>query len=203
MNFKPWDARLAGALVRPFVRSRLIHPNHFTLLRLLVGLAGAALFAGGQSPNLAALLVVTSNFLDHTDGELARMSGKTSRFGHHFDLAADAIVTVGLFAGIGCGLAHGAIGGAAVALGAAAGIAVALIFHLRHQMESVHGKSVTRQPQWGGFEAEDVLYLIPLVTLCDGLEWFLYAAGIGAPLACGLTTASYRRVMRAGAATPS
>ena len=110
MSNKPWDAQLAAALVRPFIHSRIVHPNHFTALRLLVGGAGAFCFASGGHANLAAGLVVASNFLDHTDGELARESGKTSRFGHYFDLISDALVTVGLFAGIGVGLAHGPLG---------------------------------------------------------------------------------------------
>ncbi len=39
MTDKPWDARLAAALVRPFLATRWAHPNHFTTLRLLVGAA--------------------------------------------------------------------------------------------------------------------------------------------------------------------
>jgi uncharacterized membrane protein len=62
-------------------------------------------------------------------------------------------------------------------------------------MENAHGKTVTQQPQWAGFEAEDVLYLIPLVTLSGGLEWFLYAAAVGAPAASMIVLRDYRRVM--------
>lgn len=193
---KPWDARLAAALVRPLLGSRWVHPNHFTTIRLLVGVAGASAFASGVWPNLGAALVVLSNFLDHTDGEFARMSGKTSRFGHYYDLASDALVTVGLFAGIGIGLAQDDESVLEMILGLIAGGAVAMIFHLRNQMESAHGKEATRQPHWAGFEAEDVLYLMPLVTLCGGLTWFLYAAAVGAPLACLLVAVSYARVMR-------
>ncbi|MEQ8663266.1 MAG: CDP-alcohol phosphatidyltransferase family protein, partial [Gammaproteobacteria bacterium] len=81
MTDKPWDARVAAWLIRPFITSRHVMPNHFTALRLAVGLAGACCFARGDVPNLAALLIVASNFLDHTDGELARLGGKGSRFG--------------------------------------------------------------------------------------------------------------------------
>ena len=196
MNRKPWDARIASFIITPFVDSRFVHPNHLTGLRLLVGLAGAACFARGESPNLAALLIVVSNFLDHTDGELARLSGKTSRFGHYFDLASDALVTIGMFAGIGIGLAQGTLGTKAIVMGAIAGIAVAAIFHLRNDMENHLGKIATRQPQWAGFEAEDVLYLMPAVTFSGSLEWFLYAAAIGAPVACVLVAVQYVRAMQ-------
>ena len=196
MSTKPWDARMAAVVVAPFIDSNLIHPNHFTSIRLLVGLAGAACFASGHYANTAALLIVMSNFLDHTDGELARMSGKTSRFGHYFDLASDAIVTVAMFAGIGIGLANGGLGAWAIVAGSVAGLAVAIIFHLRYMLENQYGKGATRQPQWAGFEAEDVLYLLPVVTLTGTLDWFLYAAAIGAPAACVIVTVHYVRVMR-------
>lgn len=198
MSNKPWDARLAAALVRPAMGSNWVHPNHFTTLRLLVGAAGTIAFATGQWPNLGAALVVLSNFLDHTDGEFARMSGKTSRFGHYYDLLSDALVTVGLFAGIGIGvgLAQDTHSTLEINLGLLAGGAVAIIFYLRTKIEDVYGKDATRQAHWAGFEAEDVLYLMPLVTLCDGLQWFLYAAAIGAPLACLAAALTYLRVMR-------
>jgi archaetidylinositol phosphate synthase len=179
MTSKPWDARLARLLITPFIESSVVHPNHFTALRLLVGIAGAACFATGTWLNAGALLVVFSNFLDHTDGELARLSGKSSRFGHYFDLIADAVVTVGMFVGIGIGLARGGLGTQAIIMGAIAGLAVVVIFHLRHLMEDEHGKVATRQPRWAGFEAEDILYLMPLVTVSGGLYWFLHAAAIG------------------------
>lgn len=92
-RLKPWDALLAAKLMTPLRESR-ITPNHITTLRLVVGIAGAYLFAGGDSPNLAALLVVLSNFIDHCDGELARIAQQSSRFGHYYDLVCDAAVTV-------------------------------------------------------------------------------------------------------------
>ncbi len=202
MTDKPWDARAAAWLVSPFINSPRVMPNHFTALRLLVGLAGAVCFAVGDAPNVAALLIVTSNFLDHADGELARLGNKGSRFGHYFDLASDAVVTIGMFAGIGIGLMQSPLGNWAAIMGAAAGIAVALIFHLRYQMENRHGKSATKQAQWAGFEAEDVLYLIPLVTLSGALVGFLWAAAIGAPLAAIFVTSQYLRSMRTESPQP-
>ena len=180
---RPWDARLAVQLVAPFRDSAIITPNHFTSLRLLSGLAGCMLFAAGDHSNLAAGLVVFSNFIDHADGELARMSGKSSPFGHCYDLAADAAVTIGLFVGIGWGLHDAESRAWAIAVGIAAGLSVALIFQLRNVMEQAAGKSAVRQPALAGFEAEDVLYLLPLVTIFDVLPEFLIAAGVGAPIA--------------------
>src|ERR1700685_42929 len=88
---RPWDARLARRFVAP-LKDSWVTPNHLTTVRLGVGLAAAAAFLPGTYgwSNLAALLLVVSNFLDHTDGELARMSGKSSRIGNIYDLASDA-----------------------------------------------------------------------------------------------------------------
>jgi phosphatidylglycerophosphate synthase len=190
MTAKPWDARLAFLLVQPFQHS-WVTPNHFTTLRLLVGLAAVAAFATGHWPNLGALLMVLSNFLDHTDGELARLSGKGSRFGHFYDLACDALIHILLFVGIGIGLSANGVNDWAWLMGIVAGVAVALIFHLRNEIEQNHGKAAVKQPNLAGFEAEDVLYLLPVVTLLDGLWPFLIAASIGAPLALVIVIKEY------------
>ncbi|MFB9124210.1 CDP-alcohol phosphatidyltransferase family protein [Paraburkholderia dipogonis] len=109
-----------------------VTPNHLTTLRLLIGLAGALCLAHGEFAwaNAGALLIVLSNFVDHTDGELARIGGKSSRIGHFYDLACDALVTVMLFVGMGVGAGATHIAGLKIApgvLGAVAGVAIALI----------------------------------------------------------------------------
>src|SRR6201996_9167456 len=185
---RPWDARLGRRLVTP-LKDTWVTPNHLTTVRLIVGLAGAAAFTPGTWgwTNLAALLVIVSNFLDHTDGELARISGKTSRIGHLYDLASDAVVTILLFCCIGIGVAAGGVrampfGLPAALMGTVAGAAVALIFYLRMRIEAMLGKAGTKQTSRAAFETEDVLYLLPLVTLFGGLTPFLTAAVVGAPL---------------------
>src|SRR5882757_9014684 len=77
---RPWDARLARRLVTP-LKDSWVTPNYLTTIRLFVGLAAAASFIPGTYgwSNLAAVFLILSNFLDHTDGELARISCKTSR----------------------------------------------------------------------------------------------------------------------------
>src|SRR5580698_2537218 len=166
---RPWDAQLARRLITP-LKDSWVTPNDLTTVRLCVGLGAAAAFLPGTYgwSNLAALLLILSNFLDHTDGELARISGKTSRGGHLYDLACDALVTILLFVSIGVGLG--------------AGIAIALIFFLRMRIEEMAGKAANKQASVGGFETEDVLYLLPLVTLTNVVLPFVVVASIGAPL---------------------
>jgi phosphatidylglycerophosphate synthase len=197
---RPWDARLARRLVAPLVHT-WVTPNHLTTLRLAVGLAAAAAFIPGSFgwSNIAALLLILSNFLDHTDGELARISGKTSRAGHLYDLASDAAVTVLLFIAIGVGIAARPGIGLAVPpaiLGLVAGSAVALIFYLRMRIEALLGKTATRQASLGGLETEDVLYLLPLATLSNSLVPLLLAASICTPLFAIWVVFDYQRVLR-------
>ena len=195
----PWDARLARRLVTPLVSSR-VTPNHLTTVRLVVGLGAAGAFLPGSYAwsNVGAFLLVVSNFLDHTDGELARMSGKTSRFGHLYDLWSDAIVTVLVFIAIGVGVAANRIDVffSPVALGFLAGIAIALIFFLRMRIEEMHGKAATRQSSLGGFQTEDVLYLFPLATLGSALAQTLLVAAVCATLYAIWVTIDYQRRLR-------
>ena len=192
---KPWDARLASLLIRP-LRDTPVTPNHLTTVRLLAGVAAAAAFASGLWPNLAAILFVLSNLLDHSDGELARLTGKSSRAGHLYDLASDAIVHVTLFVSIGIGLWTTGAGAWSLLAGIIVGVAVASIFHMRNVIEQRHGKAETEQPGWGGFEAEDVLYLLPVVTFSDALVPFLVAAALGAPIAAGLVVRQFLALQR-------
>jgi archaetidylinositol phosphate synthase len=196
---RPWDARLARRLVAP-LKDSWVTPNHLTSVRLAVGLAAAAAFLPGAYgwSNFGALLLVLSNFLDHTDGELARMSGKSSRMGHLYDLGSDALVTILAFIAIGVGVGTRpriAWPLPPAALGAIAGCAIALIFYLRMRIEERVGKAGTSQASLGGFETEDVLYLLPLMTLCDGSLSVLIAASLCAPLYAVWVVIDYRRVV--------
>lgn len=180
INEKPLDARLAAWLVHP-LKATFVTPSQLTTVRLITGLASAYAFAQGPALFVeAAWLFVLSHFLDHTDGELARISGKSSRFGHYYDLVADAVVMICLFAALGYGLRGSSLGELAPWLGLVAGAAVSLTFwlHLRTS-ERQGGRAYV--PKTVLFEAEDVLYLLPLVMLMDWGYGFLLAAAIGAP----------------------
>jgi phosphatidylglycerophosphate synthase len=182
LSRKPWDARLAWRLVYPLRNTRLT-PNHLTTLRLVFGLlAFAGLSAGGWMwSNVGALCFVISNFLDHADGEFARITGISSRFGHYYDLVCDLLSTALLFVGMGIGLST-AWGREATLMGVLAGIAVTATFHMRHVIETEKGKSGTRQPHAAGFEAEDILYIVPLLAITGTLAPFLVLSAVGAPL---------------------
>lgn len=78
-----------------------VHPNTVTYLSILLGVGAGLCFLspsyrlGGTTGlmwNIAGvLLLMWANFFDSADGQLARMSGKTSRFGRILDGAAENI----------------------------------------------------------------------------------------------------------------
>ena len=98
---------MCEAVFRP-----LAHPLVLTLARLRVppplvaicaGAAGigAAVELGGGSLLAAALLVELKTLLDNADGQLARLTGRTSAFGRYLDSEVDLLVNAALFAALG------------------------------------------------------------------------------------------------------
>lgn len=166
--------------MRPLVATK-IGPNHLTTLRLLTGFAAAAAFAVGTRrwDIVAGIVFVLSAFLDRADGELARMSGRTSNGGHIYDLASDVASNVTAFAGIGIGLSHGPLGAAALAMGFIAAAAVGAIFWIVTAMDGGSGEAF---PGAGGFDPDDALFIVGPMAWLDLLEPLLYAAVIGAPV---------------------
>jgi archaetidylinositol phosphate synthase len=191
-----WDQRLANLVIGPLADTR-ITPNQVTTASLIVGLVGAILFARGGGPmHAGAALFMLSFWLDHADGALARITGRTSSFGHYYDLAAGGAVLIATFIGIGVGLGDGQLGRFAPLLGIAVGGAIAIIFVLRGELERQMGKTGTRQPRLLGFEIEDVLYLLGPITWLGALTPFLLLAGIGTPLFALWVLWECRRLVR-------
>ena len=194
MSMKPWDARIAYALVHP-LRDTMITPNHITTLRLLVGVSAAVAFAVGRPAwsNFAAVLYVLGCILDHADGELARFSGKTSTWGHYYDLFSDSLSQILVFVGIGYGLRESVLGSWAMPMGIVAGLSVAIIFTLRMVLEDRAGKEATAQPEFAGFQLEDTLYVVAPVTWFGWLVPFLVISVIGLSVFAVLTVKELRR----------
>jgi phosphatidylglycerophosphate synthase len=191
----PWDQRLARRLAR-LLSATPVTPNQITTLSLAAGLLAALLYAQDSwARHLGAVCFVLSFWLDHADGELARMTDRTSPFGHSYDLAAGGAVLVALFIGIGIGERRGALGVWSIGFGTAAALATALIFVARATLERRAGKAAVRQPNLLGFETEDVMYLVGPITWLGLLQPFLVLAGIGAPLFALLALWQCRQVL--------
>ena len=89
------------AIVRPLARAG-VTPNTITVLGLLISLAGAYMFYLGDQ-FWAALVLLLGSLIDALDGTLARMTGKTSRFGAFLDSTFDRVSDGAVLFGIALG----------------------------------------------------------------------------------------------------
>ena len=181
MSETPWDQKIARILVRPLANSR-IRPNHVTVATAMLAVLGAVLIAL-QFYIWGAGLFVLSRFLDHFDGELARLQHTTSKLGYYLDYASGGTSYSALFIGLGIGFWHD-LGWWSIAL-AAAGATSSLISLISNMVIDRKVKDVEKgeaigYPGFAGFELEDGIYLLAPVTWLGFLEPFFIAAGIGA-----------------------
>lgn len=194
----PYDQRLARILVRPLAGTPL-RPNHLTALCLALGIASAVLFGlstpgwGAGLEHWAALCFMLAIFTDHTDGELARMTGRASHLGHIADYLVGSANYTMMFIGVGIGLSA-VLGPWPLALGLCAGLANPVIVAVRMLMERRFGSRSVDHPHGGGFEIEDGIYLIGPITWLGGLKWFLLLYGIGSLGYLGWSVWCYRRL---------
>ena len=182
MSHNTWIHRLVRPLTRVLAHTA-VTPNQLTTLRLLTGLGAAAAYALGESlwTFLGGFLFLLSMALDRADGELARITGVTTEWGHRFDLICDAIVNAGLFIGIGIGLRASALGLWSIPLGLLAGLSVVAILWFVIQMEIRKGKSGPAFEGAAGFDPDDAMLAVPIAMWLGWEEFLLVAAAIGAP----------------------
>jgi len=89
---------LAHPLVLLFARLQVPPP----VVVVAAGVTGivAAVELGRGSVLVAALLVQLKTLLDNADGQLARLTGRTSAFGRYLDSEVDLLVNAALFTGL-------------------------------------------------------------------------------------------------------
>ncbi len=173
-------------IIRPGVKP-LVHtpvtPNQLTTVRLLTGVVSAGLFAVGGAPwsYWGAALFLLSILFDRADGELARISGKSSAWGHTYDLVTDTICNALVFIGIGIGLHSSVFGWWAVPMGFVASAAVVAILWLVTWIESLEGQRSAELSGAAGFDPDDAMIIVPLAVFFDWAELLLVAAALGSP----------------------
>ncbi len=168
--------------VRPLAGTR-ITPNQVTTLRLAGGLAAAAAYAVGTTgwDYAGSALFVVALLLDRADGELARLGGKTSSWGHTYDLIADGVSNAAAFVGIGIGLRDSVLGWWALPTGAAAGGSIAFILWMTIQIEAREGARAAELGGAAGFDPDDAVLMVPLAMALGGGVPLLMVSVIGAP----------------------
>lgn len=175
--------QIVGVAVRPLTRTPMT-PNHLTTGRLITGLLAATMYTLGQElfSILASTLFIISIFLDRADGELARMTGKSSSWGHKYDLISDSICNSLIFVGIGIGLKDSELGLWAIPLGIAAGLSIAIILILVVRTENCDGARAAELKGIGGFDPDDAMLLVPIAMLVGWGTILIAVAAICAPL---------------------
>jgi phosphatidylglycerophosphate synthase len=186
--YTSWTHRLTRLMVRPLVHTA-VTPNHLTTGRLVTGVAACGAFAVGDATwdFWGGVIWIVSCLLDRADGELARLSGRTSPGGHQYDYACDIIVNGLLFVGIGVGLRDSALGGWAIVLGVLAGASIVIASVLAELMEKADDSGQKAWSGVAGFDFDDMLYLFAPFAW---LGWFLYilvGAAIVSPIMALLT----------------
>lgn len=91
----------AGVVVTKLLYKAGIHPNMVTVLGFLASSVGCFLLLSDDFPRLVSLFLLHSGLvLDYSDGQLARISGKTSKYGAWLDNSLDRAVEFFLIASV-------------------------------------------------------------------------------------------------------
>jgi phosphatidylglycerophosphate synthase len=188
-----WTHKIARICVLPLINTS-ISPNHITVIRLITGLLACAAFASKLNI-LGGIFWLISTFLDRADGELARISGKTTEWGHKFDYYCDTFITALFFIAIGINLRDNLSGYWSISLGicAALGVIFTEVYaEIIDQKKQSTGEKA--YPGIMGFDFDDILYLFaPIVWLNWHLP-FLIGASIGAPAFAIFTWYSSKKI---------
>ena len=152
LRFNNWVCRPPAAVLVYFLRRTPVTPNQVTFLSLLVSLLSCAALLFWRHPTgllLAAVLIYGAFVLDCVDGQLARITGKTSAVGSYLDFLADEIKAVTLIAAVAGRLAW--MQAPAVGEVALDGTTFWLIFGLGGVVTAASGMSLTtfmRRPEY-------------------------------------------------------
>ncbi len=184
MSHNTWIHRIARVVVVRPLAGTAVTPNQVTAARLATGLAAAAMLAVGQAPwpDIAAGLFVVAMMLDRADGDLARLTGRTSPSGHTYDLVADATCNGLIFFALGVSPRADAFGPWAILMGALAGLAIVAILWMVVRIEESKGARAAELGGAAGFDPDDAMLVVPVAVWLGGSTILLAAAAVGAPL---------------------
>lgn len=90
--------RIINAMVRGLA-SAGIPPNVLTTIGLIINLACGVLFGFGEF-FLAGVVLIVANLFDMLDGNVARLSGRVTKYGGFLDSTIDRLSDMGAFLGI-------------------------------------------------------------------------------------------------------
>ena len=174
MNF----SEFSRGLIRPIARLLAhlgVHPNLLTVLSAALNSLGAVWIAAGR-PLVAVVWFVLFAPLDALDGEVARLTGRTSRFGAFLDSTLDRVVDGLVFSAMAYALRTDTL---LLSLSLAALLSAYLISYARARVEGLGGELreglMSRYPRflgllvvllvWGMWGREALTYALTLYVL--------------------------------------
>jgi archaetidylinositol phosphate synthase len=196
MSHDTWIHRVARVCVRPLLGTS-VTPNHLTAARLASGIVAAALIASAQThwAIVGCVVFLISMLLDRADGELARLSGRTTPGGHRFDLWTDAICDTLVVFALGVAQRDGDFGAWAIVMGIGAAACVALIFVAVLNIDKQLGPGSVTFTATAGFDPDDFIAIIPLSVVFGVGDWTLAAATVATPLAAIIVLWHLRKLL--------
>jgi phosphatidylglycerophosphate synthase len=172
--YRPLSLRVATLLSPTFVT-----PIQVTWASALLFLAGAVAFGAGNYV-LGAVIILVGEITDCVDGDLARITGRTSRWGAFLDSVLDRWTDAALILGLGYSDMD--------ALGGAAGFALVASFLVSYTRARAQSLGVDCPDGIGGRDAR-ILVLV-IAALLN-----LVLAGLITLIALGVITSIHRMVV--------
>jgi CDP-L-myo-inositol myo-inositolphosphotransferase len=202
-----WLTRLINRKISLAITRRLAHtqirPNQITLFNFALGLLAAGCMLLGTYPGflVGSICFLLSSILDGCDGEIARLKFQESRFGAWLDVVTDNITHLLLFVCLTVGLIRASgswnylTAGTLLLAGALASLYLfimgrrqekrggGLLFSEQRLQDITEDKIKSQLSKWlDRFANRDFAYLLLFLALIDRVGWFLWIAGIGAPV---------------------
>jgi choline kinase/phosphatidylglycerophosphate synthase len=206
-----------------YLAKTAITPNQITLFNFGLGLLGSCCMLAGTYWGflLGATLFLLSSILDGCDGELARLKFLRSRLGGWLDITTDNITHLALFFCMTAGLVRSGLSHPYILLGmllvTGALFSFAMTIFVQWRAGRKDGPIFSESSLWDLHDDSndkdlsvwldrvanrDFAYLILLLVIAGRGHWFLWIAGIGAPIfAVLLFRALFRRGPELGRAT--
>jgi phosphatidylglycerophosphate synthase len=172
--YRPLSSRAAALLAPTFVT-----PIQITWAGALLVIAGAIAFGTG-SYVLGAVLTLVGEIIDCVDGDLARITGRTSRWGAFLDSVLDRWTDAALILGLGYSDMD--------TLGAAAGLALTASFLTSYTRARAQSLGVDCPDGIGGRDSR-ILVLV-LAALLD-----VVLAGLITVMVLGVVTSIHRMIV--------